>query len=1367
MIGRLEEFPSLKNPSIQENNVSRRKKRMLILYSLCLFSIIVVYRLVMTIYWVYTLDLDKLFLNKVVYDTETWKKVEVDLRLGNSYSPVNVKLTDVSMKLSSVYADGSEHFILSLRVPSADFAKNRSIGFNGDIYVDDFDKKNAIDSRFSLKFIVKVDAKLYPRLCFLRFPFHRFSEFYLNNPISEPAKNLVFKNTTIAERGEFLEVKLEIDHTKFSFPKFLAIRSSGITIFPHERTLINTVEVGSIDIDRAEFLKPFKVKFCIPKGGVKAIKKKILGFCRGDETGFVLDSFCVGQKDERAVSETHNLNLKLGFNARNPEDYHLVFGGPGAMQFLGSFSNKPLFKAGCGLRGEASFSLDINKCMIPLMSESSKAVLSLGNDVLLDIFVSGRKACRLWIAVEEDGEYISLKPDLEDICFLDSIRQYNRAKNAACPEIVVSVPGGFGALLGKFVIRLQGHDVVLLSDDEMLTLFSLKERPSDGSFVYMIHKVNSASDCVCINTSVVLNASERCDPLLWDVEFDEQKHALDNLGFDIEVEVFNSVMKSVSGDSQGNNASGALSVRTLVGDLDRMLDFAVKHAAIAYEVKALLSRHFSTGDPGPEERSNGAMQVKYDVDNSGLNEHLFLVSVGSTESVRDAAGLTVVNEISIPNLQLCVGAKHCFGSIPVFDIGRFEDSNNSKSYRGSKPLRISLQKSNTEVIWQSQQLWIKFRRDLELRVSADQVNDLLVLFTRGLYFYPPSDSSDLVSKNVAYVLNRYFDIEKSGVKTLVDKNLVFSFEVDRVDTHGDCRDGEFKLLTMLSCPVEMVESSQVSFDIPETIRIELKTVTESPRLPKKDLFFSMDVSLGAHTRIGDADYKSMKLECIASEFPPEKIDADRITRFVTGQESDKGQNSPGDVYEKVVYIDVYITIGKKQHPPITISMARFKSMMSGIRYEISGGSPTGKTTQKDKSYLQLFQNVVMHPIGGDSLSRCERSGGVGMNKKLLGEMEERHTENLMGSLRMAAVPRIYDELVSELLKDAESSLGKETKTLDLEPLGFTSWDMHNETDRKLKLRYYTGALKSLLFSRVPNMLLRSFYEVIPSGLRIEFRMGDGVTTLHLDSNYKNKWPVRSSGDPTDLGMALGDNKNLKTNRRIGRYYRIMDFIFSEASFSDVVTYDFSSLCIGDGRIRTPRWYDNPFTKSEEYDEWHIPISIGLDVYVWRNGVISVPDMRFGAPFIFIMTSLFPGSTPFHLVYNVTLLPPCLEIALPFPFDMVLPHSDGKPLLCITMKSHGSRSYYSEIMDKDSVETLEVAICPSRRFPNTLVFRVPLAFKKPTTTFSTSEFPESLFFAWPHCDLSVSVSGTTLYNRGGHHVIVDVKELMPRSNRMDT
>ena len=51
LVGRLEEFPSLKTPSGREDDPLRRKKRRLILYSLYIFSVIAMYRLVMTAHW--------------------------------------------------------------------------------------------------------------------------------------------------------------------------------------------------------------------------------------------------------------------------------------------------------------------------------------------------------------------------------------------------------------------------------------------------------------------------------------------------------------------------------------------------------------------------------------------------------------------------------------------------------------------------------------------------------------------------------------------------------------------------------------------------------------------------------------------------------------------------------------------------------------------------------------------------------------------------------------------------------------------------------------------------------------------------------------------------------------------------------------------------------------------------------------------------------------------------------------------------------------------------------------------------------------------------------------------------------------------
>ena len=71
----------------------------------------------------------------MVYDTKAWKKIEADVWLENSESPIHVKFMDVSANLFSVWSDGVERPLLSLRVPTANITKNKKVLFKFNITV--------------------------------------------------------------------------------------------------------------------------------------------------------------------------------------------------------------------------------------------------------------------------------------------------------------------------------------------------------------------------------------------------------------------------------------------------------------------------------------------------------------------------------------------------------------------------------------------------------------------------------------------------------------------------------------------------------------------------------------------------------------------------------------------------------------------------------------------------------------------------------------------------------------------------------------------------------------------------------------------------------------------------------------------------------------------------------------------------------------------------------------------------------------------------------------------------------------------------------------------------------------------------------
>ena len=600
----------------------------------------------------------------------------------------------------------------------------------------------------------------------------------------------------------------------------------------------------------------------------------------------------------------------------------------------------------------------------------------------------------------------------------------------------------------------------------------------------------------------------------WTDGFHEEKHSYEELGIDIEIDVFDSGVRFGSGDGPWHsNIVGSVALRTVVSDLGNVFDFILEYADIIHEIKSLAGRHFSgRSSVKSDEPAAQDIRMRYDVDGSSLNDHCFFISTDYAVD-GNAVGLMIRNEINIPDLEVYVSPKHSLGGIPASGVGRFEDSKGEKFHRRLEPVKLRVYEASMRVVWESQQLRIDLPEDVKMCVSIDHIHDLLVLLTRGFQIHALDSFSDSLSRNVACALDRYFKAWKGGCKTLVDKALNLNLNVERTSTSGARKSSEFALLTVLSCPVEMIESSQVLFDIPETMRIEMRTKTRSPKLPDRDLFFSMDVSLGAGT-VENSDYRLVRMECVASEFPPEKITAERITCFGREAEDGKRQSRNGDVDERAVYIDIHIKIGDKQHLPITMSREAFKWMMLYVRNELMGGNAEPGMGGRNRSRFELCSEVVAYPMGKDP-SWLEELNSVSRIKDLLEEMEEKYIGGLLAPPNTTS--RIHTEIIGEMYRDAESNFEEGRRILDSEPIGFTSWDSENKVEKKLEFKYYSEALRDFLFSRVPNVLLRSFYRVIPTRLGLSFSIGHEVVTMHLESNYKNEWTKRSPATLWTLG----------------------------------------------------------------------------------------------------------------------------------------------------------------------------------------------------------------------------------------------------------
>lgn len=782
LIGKLEEFPSLKSPSGHEGNPFRRKKRKLILYSLYLFSIIAMCRLANTFYWLYTLDLSKLCLNKVVYDTKTWKKIEVGISLENSESPIHVKFTDVTANLFSMSTDGVESPLMSLRIPGANIAKHKNILFNGDIYVENFNRRNVLESRFSINFVVKIDARMYPRLCFIRFPFRSSQTLSLGSSVSRPGKEVVFKQVYTRMKDGCLLLEGEVDSSKFNVPRFVVIRSRETVINFGGGKGSRALTIAPVEVDGSIFMEPLIIKISISEEWGNELKRNFVQILRGDEVCIKVEDFYFKNHDDGTPEEHIRLGIGIGFNAKNSKDYDITFMNKDAKK---TPLNAPVIIMRNVMKKEHTrFNIYISKEALPCIeyysflgipSNPFNGVVHLNGCYIGKINVELGNTDRHFVLSCTFSEFNSLKT-------LKAFRMW-RKKDL---RIVFNSETGLGILVNGIGVACDlSEKLYLFFEDEKYDFLS-SEKSKDP--VNVQHIISNASGSLRIDTVAAFSPIKKNTIGFVQLNLQGFSFSLANAGINIRVDVDNSdILYRNTNEPLRRRLFGKLVTRIKIEDA---LDYILK--SIGY-----------VGDDPIEDEEDqifGSRKVCLKYDNTKPNElgkHFFSITIPE-DSRFDDLGAFVQNTIRV------------IGGI------RFDLVADTKglSFGPVHPVVVEIGSSKFRYSKKGKEICLNAVGGIDVSVSFSHIYDLVAL---GMCDVDVAcNEKDYIARAIKDIVSKVI-MKKDAVgveKYVCSKDLMVKSRLKKMEDCGPEFECVYEGVTEMSIPIEMFNSASIEFDIP-------------------------------------------------------------------------------------------------------------------------------------------------------------------------------------------------------------------------------------------------------------------------------------------------------------------------------------------------------------------------------------------------------------------------------------------------------------------------------------------------------------------------------------------------------------------------
>ncbi|UYI28470.1 hypothetical protein J0A71_11g23830 [Encephalitozoon cuniculi] len=832
LVGKLEEFPSLKSPSGQEDNPLRRKKRKLILYSLYFFSMIAMYRVVKTFYWLYTLDLNKLCLNKVVYDTETWKKIEVGISLENSESPIHVKFMNVTANLFSILSDGTELPLLSLRIPTANITKNKNILFNGDIYIENFNRRNMIESRFSVHFGIKMDAKMYPRLCFIRFPFCSSQSFSLGSSVSSPGKEVVFKQIYAESRDGKLLLEGEIDNRKFNIPKFVVIRSQGVVINFAGGRGPRTIVVGPVEVDGSIFLTPLIVRIVISEEWGDELRRDFVRVLRGEEVGVRVEDFYFKNNAEGTPEERIKLGFGIGFNVRNQEGYDIAFKGYGTKNIP---SKKPLIilKNDPGM-GDPSFSICINKDIFPCIEYHSSLAMRC-NAFSGNMYLNGHRIGEIKVSIDNGDEHFILScrfSEFDPSKFLEAFKLHKKKDL----RVIFGSPSSLGVLVNniELVWKLSGELYILFKD----VRYDIMSSQKNTSIISILHALSSSGKSLRIDTLATFAPIEEISYNFFQLKLLGFGFSLSKLGIDADITVLDTDIRCQ------NNAEPL--IKRLFGEF-------LVCTRINDTLDSILDRIGYCGDDSVEDEQEKGPSIeklclKYDKSRPNeIRKHFFSVSV-SENKASCSPGVIIQNIVRMPGDM-------------KFDI--VADAR-GLGFGPVTPVTVNVEHAEICYAWKGKESWIDFIGGVDFSVSFSHLYDLVALGMCDLDVV--CDEEDYLAGMIKSMASRAIrERSKGGVeKEVGSKDMVLKSRLRRLRNDKLSPVYVYEGTTEVSIPMEMFDSASIEFDIP---KIRLVIFEASNENPHDRRFASIETLPCIQRELGEHKYKSFGVLYRFSELP--------------------------------------------------------------------------------------------------------------------------------------------------------------------------------------------------------------------------------------------------------------------------------------------------------------------------------------------------------------------------------------------------------------------------------------------------------------------------------------------------------------------
>jgi hypothetical protein len=812
MIRRILEFPTLKKPALAALGQKRMRKRRFILYSLCLSSVVIVWRLLMLLRSYLTLDLRNFEVINVTYNTKEYNRVLFEVQLKDSYSPLNISIDDIVISMFSFDGSGSERFMLSVKASMIDITKNKKLAFTGDLQIGTVDKKGLISGRHMTEFSLKLEAKIRPRLCFVRFPLSSSTKFNLKNPLTGPSGGAHFEKIVFRKTMDGLEVMLDVDNGYLDVPSFLSVQSSSMCVHFEEKSIIDGVLISKIDIRKGVICERISMMFEIQECGGELLRNNIIRMLRNKEVDFVVES--ISFEDQ---SRTIELGIKVGFNSRILEDYDFPVVCGGRTRTGPTISILPAPFIGSALRAR----LRINKRFFPFVAESTPVVFS-DFSFLFNLSVDGAMVAIFSFTPEDGDRCIDLDCRCEfgkveqlvgmlyggrdgrfvltsaqdrgshDIFFRDTVLSYVPGKliefshldETYCYPCVpdkalrneLEIFHGFTEGVGDSKLRIKST-VGLLPVHPEISYSVEMEIPAFSILV----KSERSQLCISVKKSAMKWArGER----LWSKAI----HGRLEMVTDFTVFVFNESATSIRSALFGNN----IQVMAPHAELFK-IDFTDRSA-----------RPESSGFDG----DMGKIAFKY----QGLEQlGRHVISLGIHPPLKPrTASWTIRNTLDFPMMEFCL-CSPCEGSGPV--------PRHSIRYlcRNNKEWDIFMTASNGRLSYNARATGSYFMThdDLSIEVEMERLRGLRTLFSGNMRFVP-RNTGRFVPALFSNLLNFALYNGPSGPKkALLERSVKVESKLTRTSQ------ARFEGYTSLSIPEDVLRSSLLLVEFPD-VELEVR-----------------------------------------------------------------------------------------------------------------------------------------------------------------------------------------------------------------------------------------------------------------------------------------------------------------------------------------------------------------------------------------------------------------------------------------------------------------------------------------------------------------------------------------------------------------